>query len=383
MSGSPESSKTAGPTRNKDYPVLTGLRFSPGAWAKLLYMLHAGHTEVAGFAVSDPDDLMLIVDFQTVKAECSAAYVEFDDDALADYSLSGVEQGMRPEQYFRIWIHTHPGSSPNPSSTDETTFRECLGPMDWAIMFIVDRSHNCYCRLRFNAGPGYSTEIGVCVDWSCHAPTGTVEEWEEEYQRNCIKKVYSNYTSPVGAGAGAGVRSGFGYGGAYGHGTSATGSSAANPYASAGGHAAAKRHEPPAAEAPHAKAAAGLPEGFPFSNIPAAARPKAVASKETSSPESNVNAALEADWDSRGHADDDCEFLLTDDGVMPLDDFNLERDLGLAEDEIAIVEKWCEDSGYGEPPPRVSVDWLVMYRLYEQEEQWTDRAMSRIEGPNA
>ena len=35
------------------------LRFSPYAWAKLLYLRDAGDTEIGGFAITSPDDLLL------------------------------------------------------------------------------------------------------------------------------------------------------------------------------------------------------------------------------------------------------------------------------------------------------------------------------------
>ena len=36
------------------------LRFSPTAWAKLFYLRDLGDTEVGGFGISDPDDLLYV-----------------------------------------------------------------------------------------------------------------------------------------------------------------------------------------------------------------------------------------------------------------------------------------------------------------------------------
>ena len=39
------------------------LRFSPYAWAKLVFSRDIGETEVGGFGISSKDDLLLIEDF--------------------------------------------------------------------------------------------------------------------------------------------------------------------------------------------------------------------------------------------------------------------------------------------------------------------------------
>ena len=56
-----------------------GLRFSPYAWAKLLYLRNYGSTEVGGFGISNGDDLLLIDDIRLVWQRCSSVSVQFDD----------------------------------------------------------------------------------------------------------------------------------------------------------------------------------------------------------------------------------------------------------------------------------------------------------------
>src|SRR5947209_14095353 len=43
------------------------------------------------------------------------------------------------EQFARLFMHTHPGNSPQPSATDEETFARVFGRCDWAVMFILAR----------------------------------------------------------------------------------------------------------------------------------------------------------------------------------------------------------------------------------------------------
>ena len=160
------------------------LRFTPHAWAKLLYMRDAGGTEVGGFGVAGSNDLLLIEDFITVKQTATAASINFDDEAVADFFDQQVDEGRRPEQFARCWIHTHPGNGPNPSCVDEETFARVFGGADFAIMLILANGGKVYARLRFNVGPGGEVLIPVEVDYGCEFAASDPEAWELEYQTN-------------------------------------------------------------------------------------------------------------------------------------------------------------------------------------------------------
>jgi len=173
--------------RLPDKPVL---RFSPTAWAKLYYFCHAGDTEIGGFGLaSDPNDLLRIDDFITVKQSTSCVSVVFDDLSVADYFEQQVDIGHKPEQFARIWLHTHPGDSPYPSGTDEETFRRVFGKCDWAVMFILAKGGQTYCRLRFNGGPGAHIEVPVEVDYSRPFPGSDLKAWKVEFDLNIHPKL--------------------------------------------------------------------------------------------------------------------------------------------------------------------------------------------------
>ena len=121
-------------TRPPRRPGVPTLRFNPYAWAKLLYVRDYGDTEVGGFGIANGDDLLLVEDIRLVRQQCSAVSVHFDDDAVADFFDEQVDEGRRPEQFGRIWVHTHPGQSAHPSGVDEETFSRCFGRADWAAM---------------------------------------------------------------------------------------------------------------------------------------------------------------------------------------------------------------------------------------------------------
>ena len=93
--------------------------------------------EVGGFGITEADDLLFVTNFVLVKQKVTAVSVSFEDESVADFFEDQVEAGRQPEQFGRIWLHSHPGDSPEPSCTDESTFARVFGSCDWAIMFIV------------------------------------------------------------------------------------------------------------------------------------------------------------------------------------------------------------------------------------------------------
>ena len=91
------------------------LRLTPYAWAKLLFLRDAGPTEVGGFGISSPEDCFLIQDIRLVRQKCTRISVEFADDAVADFFDEQVDLGRKPEQFGRVWVHTHPVSARTPA----------------------------------------------------------------------------------------------------------------------------------------------------------------------------------------------------------------------------------------------------------------------------
>jgi hypothetical protein len=162
----------------------TVLRFSPSAWAKLLFMRDAGNTEIGAFGISAPDDLLFVDDVQLVAQTCTWVHVEFDDQAVANFFDDQVDAGRRPESFGRLWLHTHPGNSPEPSGTDELTFTRVFGRSDWAVMFILARGGQTYARMRYNVGPGADFKLPVEVDFSRPFNATSFEAWKDEYLAN-------------------------------------------------------------------------------------------------------------------------------------------------------------------------------------------------------
>jgi len=160
------------------------LRFSPTAWAKLLYFRDKSDNEVGGFGITEPDDLLCVREFVTVKQDVTAVSVKFDDEAVADFFDTQVDLGRKPEQFARIWLHSHPGDSPEPSVIDEETFERVFGNCQWAVMFVVAQDNHTYAKLSFNVGPGGQVLIPVEIDYNQNFGPSNQELWDAEYATN-------------------------------------------------------------------------------------------------------------------------------------------------------------------------------------------------------
>jgi hypothetical protein len=169
------------------------LVFSPAAWLKLMFFLHGGDHEVGGFGISSGHDPLYIEQFVTVSQTVSSVSVQFDDAAVADYFDRCVDAGLKPERCGRVWVHTHPADSPDPSCTDEETFRRVFGSCHWAVMFIVSRTAKTYARLSLRIGPGAQVLLEVAVDWDAwpklvlEQSCPTFEQmlnWAQEFEQN-------------------------------------------------------------------------------------------------------------------------------------------------------------------------------------------------------
>jgi len=160
------------------------LKFSPYAWAKLLFFRDRGDTEIGGFGITPADDPLHIEDFITVKQSVTVAGVTFEDGAVGEFLDDQVDAGRQPSQVLRVWCHTHPGRSPEPSCVDEETFVRVFGSCDHAVMFILARGGKSFARLRFNVGPGGDVRIPVAVDYSQPFDASDFDAWGAEYKAN-------------------------------------------------------------------------------------------------------------------------------------------------------------------------------------------------------
>jgi hypothetical protein len=169
-----------------------------------LFLRDRGPTEVGGFGIAPAADLLYVEDIRLVEQSCTSISVAFDDSAVAEFFDEQIDAGHRPEQFGRIWIHTHPADSAQPSHVDEETFRRVFGPCDWAVMFIIARGGETYCRVRFRAGPGGAFEIPVLLDFETRFAGSDFEVWAAEYDAT-VRKAELALTRLPQLGSGVGL----------------------------------------------------------------------------------------------------------------------------------------------------------------------------------
>ena len=187
-----------------DGPDPRRLTLAPLAFLKWQYLCHAGPTEAAAFGLSAEHDPLYLDDLLVVRQRVTAVTAAFDDAAVADLFDEMADAGIAPARFARVWLHTHPGRSPEPSRTDEATFARAFGRCDWSVLAVLARSGHGYARLHFAAGPGGSVELPVAVDWAAWPaaaadPARPLDDiaagWRREYAALVVP------TPPAGVGA--------------------------------------------------------------------------------------------------------------------------------------------------------------------------------------
>ncbi|MBI9018702.1 MAG: hypothetical protein JEZ07_15720 [Phycisphaerae bacterium] len=176
----------------KMLPEEPQLRFTPYAWSKLIFMRDMTDNEVGGFGITATDDLLLVTDIVIIKQKVTVVTVNFDDIAVANYFEDMVDKGLKPEQFARIWIHTHPGFDPDPSGTDEQTFNRVFGNCNFSVMAIIAKKNKSYCRLHFNSGICCDINIPIKVDYEQGIDNKDIQIWEQIYKDNVAQEKVSN-----------------------------------------------------------------------------------------------------------------------------------------------------------------------------------------------
>jgi len=170
------------------------LHFTSEAWNHLLWLRDRGDTEVSAFGyLEDQKDNLVVESLIIPKQECSSATTEMDDESLSELGEAMTKKRVVPWRYTRVWIHTHPGESPTPSSKDWETFREIFGRSNWAIMFVLAKGGQTHCQMVLRSD---RWELYQTIPCKVLTPVG--REWEEEYRAKIETKTYG---IPMGYGS--------------------------------------------------------------------------------------------------------------------------------------------------------------------------------------
>ena len=176
------------------------LLIDPKVWAKLIYMRDREGAEVSGFGISESEENSLhIIDFKLVPQVNLSVFTEFEDKGLANYLEDMCMSGVSPARCLRIWIHTHPGMSPQPSGHDESTFKRVNADSTWGVMCIIADSTE-FARGVVNDGTLSGTmalTVSIAFDSTFEGVTDDdFKAWEDEY---CENVSYGVIPEPAGS----------------------------------------------------------------------------------------------------------------------------------------------------------------------------------------
>lgn len=182
------------------------LRFSPFAYAKLIYWRDIGQTEIGCYAIMGTSDPLLITDLKMIKQTCSSVSVDFDKEDSIKFVEEMTDKGLSPWQHSSCFIHTHPGDSPSPSQADEENFRDNFSIANCSIFYILAKGGKDYTRMRFNVPPGIDVDIKTQIDFSITFKASDHEAWKKEYDEKVTEKKFEitmgDSSQPMGFGHG-------------------------------------------------------------------------------------------------------------------------------------------------------------------------------------
>jgi len=183
-----------------------GITMTGVAWVKILKAL-SEETEIGFFGVIDEKHPLHILDLYVPKQEATEGSVEFNDLDLLMYRGRMAESGHTQQECLGIWIHTHPSNSARPSTVDETTFDELMGPDEsWLVMMIVAKDASTTQRLRANCRPfridtPLTFDAVLGVDWGCMPYKEEMEAFDTELITKVdYPTVYGLVEDPYGIG---------------------------------------------------------------------------------------------------------------------------------------------------------------------------------------
>jgi hypothetical protein len=143
-----------------------------------------------------------ISDAYLVKHEGNSAAVEIDEDDLAALMFKLDQQGVPPDEAFRCWVHSHPGTGPNAtflSGTDEENIHKFMEQgTDWLVSIVFDsRGEHPFTRVDFRS------PMHHCLPGKLEILYPTLEEdeikqLEEEFEQKSRAKTYAYSTGKYG-----------------------------------------------------------------------------------------------------------------------------------------------------------------------------------------
>lgn len=197
----PVASKQCQPAPPKyvEKPTRHHLVLSVYAYLKWQYMCYSTPLEVSAYGFSRGTksfaDLLYIEDLIILRQECSTCFTNIDSDAILEYYDKLADKDIPLQQGTRVWFHTHPQMSAQPSSTDTDTFAETFDNPDWSIMAILSQTNDMTARLKLTTEfAALEEDIDIKIDWSSYKRdlpkvAQFAAEWEEDIKTKVRKMI--------------------------------------------------------------------------------------------------------------------------------------------------------------------------------------------------
>jgi len=165
------------------------LNIPPHVMTKLHTWRGWGPSEVTGFFVSSKENVLDIIDAELVRAACSSVSVDITSEELLEFYQRMAEKGIYPSQ-LRVWWHTHPKMTADPSHIDFDTFDELNQDRALGVMYILGEDHEtCHLSIR-------DKETGLeSIEEIKISHQSVNSSWQLDYES--LKKDYEEYVTMV------------------------------------------------------------------------------------------------------------------------------------------------------------------------------------------
>jgi hypothetical protein len=157
-------------------------------------------TEIGCFGWPDPDsgDPLRITRLWIPKQECTAGSVDREQEETARCIREGLAAGLTVGEATRVWLHTHPGDSAQPSGIDEKYWRTfTLGEHGGTrqhghVMGIMAKGGQMYARLAIRTDE-FDVDMDIDIKPTMDA---TLNEWAKgEIAKYVTRPTYIGFQS--------------------------------------------------------------------------------------------------------------------------------------------------------------------------------------------
>lgn len=202
-------------------PDYTELIISARAWYKLVAFIHLiGDYEISGFGriqrqMNGKEEIAVVTDFDIIKQEVKAAYVESDEEAVLDFIMK-----LPPEQRSEWTLdwHSHVNMGTTPSGTDWDNYSDMLkarmGKQFPAMIVNKSGSITAHQIMSEARHPSIDVKIQKMV-LSDTELLAIYNECKEKVENLCTKAVVATTTYSYGTtekGTSSSVTANYGYG---------------------------------------------------------------------------------------------------------------------------------------------------------------------------